>query len=164
MNKPATRPAIPSRAIKLGGRDLTIRFGMKAVARLEEAYDDTIARVAKRFQPKAVRDPETNEIVLVPQTDDKGEPVPGGRLVPKMETPMRVSDVQKVLWAGFAEHHPEITQDGVIDLLEAELAEAGNLDNALTETMKAWSASGDEEAAPGKGGENPPPPSPETSG
>lgn len=153
MSNPA-RPVLPTRVIRLGDRDLTVRFGMRAVARLEEAYDDTIAKVAARFQPKAVRDPETNEIVMVPQTDDKGEPVPGGRMVPKMETPMRVGDVQKVLWAGLAEHHPEITQDGVIDLMEAELAKAGNLDNALSQTMKAWAASGDEEAAP-EGGDRP---------
>jgi len=150
--------AMPTRQVSLGGRDLTITFNMKAVARLEDIYDLPVKRIAKRFLPKPVFDDVTDAPVMVPAVDDKGVQVEPLRMVQAMAPEVRVTDLQRILWASLAEHHPAITLDQTLDLLQSEMESKGVLDGAISATFDAWSSSGDR----GDGSEAAAPPSPQT--
>lgn len=102
----------PSRQITLGGNSYTLQMGFRATAAMEDHYDAPIAEIGKKFEPN----PET------------GLPT------------FRVKDAQVLLWAALLKHHPDLTQDDVLDLLEAELDERGSLDEVMTETFTAWGA------------------------
>lgn len=145
-----SQSALPTRQVTLGDRDLTITFNMKAVARLEDVYDAPVKRVAKRFVPKPVFDDVTDEPVMVPAVDEKGAKIVPERLVQATAPEVRIADLQRILWAALAEHHPTITLDQVLDLLEAEMAKAGVLDGAVSAAFSAWSSSGDR-GEPGAG-------------
>lgn len=117
--KPAAfKPSSQDRTISLGGRNLVIRFSVRAVMALRDAW-------------KVVDDPDEVEGALT--ADQK---------VYERLGKNTFDDFPTILWAATRTHHPELTLEDVISLLD----EAGI--EGLTELGDAMRASTPPEQKP----------------
>lgn len=111
------KAAVVERKIKLAGRDFTLRFDFKALGVLEELYDKSASEIIAGFT----------------------KPGPNGKPVANL----RIKDLQRVIYAGLTAHHPEVTVDGVIDLMDATLEQGGTMDGMLGSALAAFEAGQD---------------------
>ena len=111
------KASIVERKIKLAGRDFTLRFDFRALGALEELYDKSAAEIIAGFT----------------KTGPNGKPVAN----------LRIMDLQRVIYAGRRAHHPEVTVDGVIDLMDETLQSGGTMDSMLGSALAAFEAGQD---------------------
>jgi hypothetical protein len=112
---PARRkPTLPTKQITLNGQALTLKFGYRASATLEDLYEMPIKAVGSKLS--------SGDGILL-------------------------KDLEKVIFAGLREHHPDITMEGVRDLLIAEVEQGRQFGEILEETFSAFEGAAEETPA-----------------
>lgn len=120
---PAHKPATVARTITIGETKLNLKFDFSALARLEELYDCNAKELSAKLS--------------------KVDPVTG-----KLVADIRIGDMVKMIWAGAVKQHPDLTQDAVMDIMDAALdAAVGDRGTAmgqiLSDTFDAFNAGQD---------------------
>lgn len=80
------KPASPDRQLKIGGRDFTIRFSIRAVMALQDRWG-------------LASEEEVQERLKNPKN--------------------KIGDFVDILWASLRTHHPSVTPEDVMDLVDA---------------------------------------------
>lgn len=132
MNKPH-KAAVTERPIKLNGVVYRLRFDFLALAALEDHYGRPATEIAAGF---VTVDPVTK----------------------KATSNVRIRDLQAIIWAGMRRHHPEVSVDGVLDLMQASLDSGQPFEAMLTDALNAFDAGQDSGTDGGPDDKPSPPP------
>lgn len=122
MQKPGPKgphkSASVERSIKLNGAEYRLRFDFRALSALEDHYGRPATEIAAGF-------------VTVDPATGRGK------------SNVLIKDLQAIIWAGTRAHNPELTFDGVLDLMQASLDSGQKFEVILSEAFAAFDAGQD---------------------